>query len=99
MLAIFVPVLDILFGVPVGNRNFLIPFCHRDKIQTTIFFKCKRGKYEFRVKRRWFTEKKRFCIWLTYLPPSQLSADDIISAYRCRWQIKLLFKALKSHIN
>ncbi|MBV7264535.1 IS4 family transposase [Photobacterium sp. WH77] len=61
--------------------------------------RCKRGKYEFRVVRRWFAEEKRFCLWLTNLPTSQFSADDIMALYRCRWQIELLFKELKSHTN
>ncbi len=28
---------------------------------------CRRGHYEFRVIRRWFSEEKRFCLWLTKL--------------------------------
>ena len=54
------------------------------------------GKYEFRVVRRWFAEEKRFCLWLTNLPREQYSADEIMSIYRCRWQVELLFKELKS---
>ena len=55
----------------------------------------RRGKYEFRVVRRWFAEEKRFCLWLTNLPREQYSADEIMSIYRCRWQVELLFKELK----
>ena len=57
------------------------------------------GKYEFRVVRRWFSEEKRFCLWLTNLPREQYSADEIMSIYRCRWQVELLFKELKSDTN
>ncbi len=31
------------------------------------------------------------------LPPSHFTADDIMAVYRCRWQVELLFKELKSH--
>jgi IS4 transposase len=58
-----------------------------------------RGTQEFRVVRRWFAEEKRFCIWLTNLPSEAYSADDIMAIYRCRWQVELLFKELRSHTN
>lgn len=61
--------------------------------------KVRRGKQEFRVIRRWFFEEKRFCIWMTNLPHDIYSADDIMAIYRCRWQVELLFKELKSHTN
>ncbi|GGB78090.1 IS4 family transposase [Shewanella inventionis] len=61
--------------------------------------KALRGTQEFRVIRRWFAEEKRFCIWLTNLPAESYSADDIMAIYRCRWQVELLFKELKSHTN
>ncbi|MBD1559665.1 IS4 family transposase [Vibrio sp. S9_S30] len=61
--------------------------------------KVRRGKQKFRVVRRWFTEEKRFCIWLTNLPSDTYTADDIMAIYRCRWQVELLFKELKSHTN
>lgn len=57
------------------------------------------GKYTFRVVRRWFAEEKRFCLWLTNLSSESYSAEDIMSVYRCRWQIELLFKELKSDTN
>jgi hypothetical protein len=59
----------------------------------------RRGKQEFRVVRRWLAEEKRFCIWLTNLPSEAYSSDDIMAIYRCRWQVELLFKELKSHTN
>ncbi len=62
-------------------------------------FTCRRGRFEFRVIRRWFAQEKRFCFWLTNLPPSHFTADDIMAVYRCRWQVELLFKELKSHTN
>jgi len=61
--------------------------------------KVRRGKQEFRVVRRWFAEEKRFCIWVTNLPSETYTADDIMAIYRCRWQVELLFKELKSHTN
>jgi IS4 transposase len=58
---------------------------------------CQRNGYHFRIIRRWFAEEKRFCIWLTNLPPEEFTANDIMDIYRCRWQVELLFKELKSH--
>ena len=61
--------------------------------------KIKRGADEFRLVRRWFAEEKRFCIWVTNLPATEWSADEIMMIYRCRWQVELLFKELKSDTN
>ncbi|MBF4396164.1 transposase, partial [Vibrio anguillarum] len=47
----------------------------------------------------WFAEEKRFCLWLTNLPREEYSANDVMSIYRCRWQVELLFKELKSDTN
>jgi hypothetical protein len=58
-----------------------------------------RGKYIFRVIRRWSPAENRFCIWLTNLPASTFSVEDITSIYRCRWQVELLFKELKQETN
>lgn len=37
-----------------------------------------------------------FVLVLTSLPPDQFSAADVLELYRCRWQIELAFKRLKS---
>ena len=61
--------------------------------------KIRRGQDEFRLVRRWFAEEKRFCIWVTNLSATTWSADEIMMIYRCRWQVELLFKELKSDTN
>ena len=57
----------------------------------------KSGKFEYRLIRRWFAEEKRFCIWMTNLPREAWPAERVMSLYRCRWQVELLFKEWKSH--
>lgn len=57
------------------------------------------GKFRYRIIRRWFAPEQRFVLWLTNLPREEFSATDIMLLYRCRWQIELLFKELKSHTN
>ena len=57
----------------------------------------KSGKVEYRLIRRWFAEEKRFCLWMTNLPRAAWSAEQVMSLYRCRWQVELLFKEWKSH--
>ena len=39
-------------------------------------------KEEYRIVRRWFKEGKRFCIWVTNLPETEYSADNIMAIYR-----------------
>lgn len=55
--------------------------------------------YACRIIRRWFAEEKRFCCWVTNLSREEFSADEVMSLYRCRWQIELFFKELKSSTN
>ena len=51
----------------------------------------KSGQVEYRLIRRWFAEEKRFCLWMTNLPRAAWSAEQVMSLYRCRWQVELLF--------
>jgi hypothetical protein len=55
--------------------------------------------FSCRIIRRWFAEEKRFCCWVTNLSREEFSADEVMSLYRCRWQIELFFKELKSSTN
>lgn len=55
--------------------------------------------FECRAIRRWFPEEKKFVIWLTNLKRKEFSAEEVMLFYRCRWQIELLFKELKSNTN
>lgn len=42
---------------------------HGTNRSQVLDLKIRRGKQEFRIVRRWFTEEKWFCIWiLTFLP-------------------------------
>lgn len=61
--------------------------------------KIRRGQDEFRLIRRWFAEEKRFCVWITNLPETTWSTEEIMMIYQCRWQVKLLFKELTSDTN
>ncbi|WP_262947591.1 IS4 family transposase [Xenorhabdus indica] len=69
---------------------------HRSEV---LDLHCQRNGYEFRIIRRWLKEEKRFCIWLTNLPAEEFTPNDVMDIYRCRWQVELLFKELKSHTN
>ena len=56
-------------------------------------------KLRCRAIRRWFPEERKYVIWLTNLERDEFSAEEVMSFYRCRWQIELLFKELKSDNN
>ncbi len=55
------------------------------------------GKQCCRLLRRWHAPEKRFVIWLTNSPREEYHAEEVMQLYRCRWQIELLFKELKSN--
>lgn len=44
----------------------------------------------------WNDEEGKYHLYFTNLAPDQLSAEAIAEAYRLRWQVELLFRALKS---
>ena len=53
----------------------------------------------FRAVVRWNPTKKNWVRLLCNLDRDSFSAEDILQAYRLRWQIELLFKELKSYGN
>lgn len=53
----------------------------------------------FRLVVRWNPAKKEWVRLMTNLDRPHFSKEDILQAYRLRWQIELLFKELKSYAN
>jgi hypothetical protein len=53
----------------------------------------------FRLVICWNPGRKEWIRLLTNLDRDRFTADDILQAYRIRWQIELLFKELKSYAN
>ena len=47
----------------------------------------------------WNPRTKRFCYFLTNLPPQRDPLEVICRAYKWRWQVELLFKEWKSYAN
>ena len=41
-------------------------------------------------------EARRYHVYLTNIPPEELTAEEVASLYACRWEIELVFKELKS---
>ena len=48
------------------------------------------------ARQRWFCRENSFCMD-DNLPRERWPAEKVMALYRCRWQIELLFKELKSH--
>lgn len=59
----------------------------------------KAGPIRCRMIVSWSPETKAYQYLLTNLPRDEFSLNDILDAYRLRWQIELLFKDWKSHSN
>jgi hypothetical protein len=62
----------------------------------------KKVREDYRKKGRTPPQKKLlFCDWttlITNLSPDQISAQNIIQLYRCRWHIEIFFREAKSHL-
>ncbi len=44
----------------------------------------------------WNGETRRYHTYLTNVPPEILTAEEVSELYRCRWEVELVFKELKS---
>jgi len=53
----------------------------------------------FRLVMSWNSAKKQWARVMTNLNRAEFSIQDILQAYRLRWQIELLFKEIKSYAN
>lgn len=73
-------------------------------VQVKVRFK----KRKYRGKQRWATkvfrlvairndETGEYHVYLTNVPPDDLEAEDVGQTYALRWQVEILFKAMKSH--
>ncbi|WP_298771755.1 IS4 family transposase [uncultured Shewanella sp.] len=82
---------------PVGKK--LKEITQKQNGQKMMDFDVAWGKYQCRLLRCWVASEQKFVIWLTNLPRSTFSADDVTMLYRVRWQVELLFKELKSYNN
>jgi len=62
----------------------------------------KKVREDYRKQGRIPSKKKLlFCDWttlITNLSPQQLSAENVIQIYRCRWHIEIFFRDAKSHL-
>lgn len=57
------------------------------------------GRCFFRLVVAWNPVKKQWVRMMTNLDRDGFSKEDVLQAYRLRWQIELLFKELKSYAN
>lgn len=72
-------------------------------LQVTVRFQPRAYGGKRRTKRQtlrlvgvWNEEERRYHLFFTNLSPDQLTAEAIAEAYRLRWQVELLFRALKT---
>jgi len=56
-----------------------------------------RARRTFRVVAIRNPETGEYHVYVTNVPPDRLAAEDITHTYALRWQVELLFKAMKSH--
>ncbi len=82
---------------PVGKKPKDVS--QKQNSRKVMDFDVKWGNYKCRLIRRWVASEQKFVLWLTNLPRSEFSADEVTMLYRVRWQVELLFKELKSRNN
>lgn len=91
----------------VGKRlKDVLPRLHRRVLDVEVEIEFKRRTYRghqskarrtFRLIAIRNEETGGYHVYLTNLPAQRLSAEDVQAVYALRWQVELLFKALKSH--
>lgn len=75
-------------------------------VEAEVAFKGRAYRRVRRIRRRPFrligirnAETGNYHLYITNVPPERLSAEDITRTYALRWQVELLFKAMKQHGN
>jgi IS4 transposase len=91
----------------VGRRlQDVLPLLQRDFLDVEVEVEFKKRVYMGRrsTKRRTFRlvavrnhETGEYHAYITNVPPDRLPAEDIAQTYALRWQVEILFKAMKSH--
>ena len=85
----------------------VLPHLQREVLDVMVEVSFPKRKYrgEIRIKTRTFrlvgarnAESGKYHVYLTNLPPDQLSAEDISKTYALRWQVELFFKMMKSQM-
>ncbi len=91
-----------LVGQPLQS---ILRGLRRDVLDVEVEVRAKARPYEgkqsataerFRVVAIRNTEKRKYHCYLTSIPSEILSAEDVASSYRARWEIELIFKELKT---
>jgi IS4 transposase len=84
----------------------VLPGLKRQVLDVEVQVQFLRQPYRGRQSRTWRTfrlialrnqDTGAYHVYLTNLPARQLPAEDVQVVYALRWQVELLFKALKSH--
>jgi len=58
--------------------------------------KSRRDSMHVRLVGMWDTEDKKYHFYVTNIAPDVLSTSEVAALYRCRWEIEMVFKELKS---
>jgi hypothetical protein len=86
-----------------GGKLFALRLCALRKTQAATDVARRNAKYERERKggsvREVTLEYAAFVLVLTSLTAEIVSGEEILALYRCRWQIELAFKRLKSLLN
>ena len=91
----------------VGQRlRDILPLLRREllEVEVEVGFKKRAYKGKRSTKRRTFRlvavrndETGQYPAYITNVPADRLPAEDIAQTYALRWQVEMLFKAMKSH--
>ncbi|WP_430937424.1 transposase, partial [Saccharicrinis sp. 156] len=83
----------------IGSRLLIVPV--PEQVAAGRIRKAKQGgnrKKGYAISGE-YKAKAHFNLFITNVPAKVLSAEKVILAYRLRWQIEILFKTWKSHLN
>jgi len=95
-------------SIPVGGRRLkeILGALRREVLDVQVEIRFLRRKYlDHRSRGRGTArliavrdpESGHYHCYLTNIPPERLAAEDISQTYALRWQVEILFKAMKSH--
>lgn len=91
-------------GVVGDKLQDVLPRLQRQvlDVMVEVRFRCRvyRGKHSyktrtFRVVAVYNPDAERYHCYMTNVPPERLPAEEVTDVYRLRWQVELLFKAMR----
>jgi len=85
---------DVLEGRRGGRIDVMCSFTV--KVRPYRFWRGRRFQHNFRVVAVWNGVEKRYQVYVTNVPPTRFTAEQVAASYRLRWEVERFYVCAKS---